>query len=74
MIRPCPLMLGEWGPAGLRPAPGVVPAAGRQPQRQQPISCVEAGSVPRPAGVRSRCRATGSDPTPDHFAVLRRTQ
>ena len=41
MIRPCPLMLGEWGPAGRRPAPVVVPAAGRQPQqqRQRPISC-----------------------------------
>ncbi|QDL26622.1 hypothetical protein EGM71_02195 [Stenotrophomonas maltophilia] len=45
MIRPGPLMLGEWGSAGLRPAPAVVPAAGRQPQQQQPFSCEEAGWV-----------------------------
>ncbi|CRD61050.1 hypothetical protein BN126380001 [Stenotrophomonas maltophilia] len=26
IIRPRPLMLGEWGPAGLRPAPAPAPA------------------------------------------------
>ncbi|RRU72366.1 hypothetical protein EGJ89_09710 [Stenotrophomonas maltophilia] len=56
---------GGRGSTGLRPAPAVVPAAGRQQQQQRQKLAFRgmAGWVRLVGtGVRSRCDATGSDP------------
>ncbi|MRI41056.1 hypothetical protein D5301_02205 [Stenotrophomonas sp. MH181796] len=49
ILRGAPAAVKQGISAGRRPAPAVVPAAGRQPQKQQPkqqrVSCEEAGWV-----------------------------
>ncbi|QCB32319.1 hypothetical protein E5790_00870 [Stenotrophomonas sp. PAMC25021] len=43
-----------WCPAGLRPAPAVVPAAGRQPQQQLQLQ------LPASRGMAGRARLRGT--------------